>query len=329
MKRALLICYVNSYVGIGHLTRLLTLAKKLKKKIISEFLIFGNLIDRDDLNYFKIYNFSFQEKFIKTVKSVINKKYFDLIIFDIFPECKIDNLKSFFQELKNKNIFLISIDSLIKYSDFLNLIWVPSFNFDKSKIISSKCIVRSGWDTYLLQKKLTHKKWSKGNKVLILTGGSDAANLGKTLPKKLDNKLIINSELHWVKGPLSKYFDLPNNPRLKWIFHENVQQLDKLIVQSNYVITVFGVSFFEVLQYGIPTVVFPAFENKNQEDLKALEKEEIALIANTEDAAIEKLFELMNNSKLAKKLSINSHNKILKNGAEKLSEEIFLLLEKV
>ena len=154
MKRALLICYVNSYVGIGHLTRLLTLAKKLKKKIISEFLIFGNLIDRDDLNYFKIYNFSFQEKFIKTVKSVINKKYFDLIIFDIFPECKIDNLKSFFQELKNKNIFLISIDSLIKYSDFLNLIWVPSFNFDKSKIISSKCIVRSGWDTYLLQKKI-------------------------------------------------------------------------------------------------------------------------------------------------------------------------------
>lgn len=332
MKRALLICFVSPSVGIGHLTRLLALAKKLneKKKIIPEFLIFGNLIHSDDLNYFKVYNFSFKEDFLKTVNNISNKKKFNFIIFDIYPECKIINLKKFLEKLRKRNFFLISVDCLIEFSSILHLIWIPSFHFDKSKISNPECIVRYGWDTFLIQKRCNNKKWSKGNKVLILTGGSDVANLAKSLPKKLDNKLDINSELHWIKGPLSNRnsMSITQRTRLKWTFYENLKQLDELITQSNYVITVFGVSFFEVLQYGIPTVVFPAFKNKNQQDLKALEKEDVASIAKNEDMAVEKLCELMRNSELAKKLSFNSLNKMSKNGAEKFSEEIFLLPRK-
>ena len=90
---------------------------------------------------------------------------------------------------------------------------------------------------------------------LVLTGGSDISILRKTLPTHLDQTLHANSEVHWVKGPLSDNPILPEKRKLKWIFHDSPQQLDELIVDSNYVLTVFGVSFFEVLQYGIPTVV--------------------------------------------------------------------------
>jgi spore coat polysaccharide biosynthesis predicted glycosyltransferase SpsG len=169
--------------------------------------------------------------------------------------------------LKQQNIFIIGIDSLIEYCDILDLIWIPSFNFDINKHSNCKSLLRSGWDTYLIQKRLNHKKWRSGSKILVLTGGSDISNLGKTLPTQLDQILDKNSEVHWVKGPLSDDPILPERQKLKWIFHDAPQQLDELIVESNYVLAVFGVSFFEVLQYGIPTVVFSPYDKKDDKDL--------------------------------------------------------------
>ena len=45
MLKILLVCYVSPMIGLGHLSRLLALAQTLKKdkKIIPEFLIFGDL----------------------------------------------------------------------------------------------------------------------------------------------------------------------------------------------------------------------------------------------------------------------------------------------
>ena len=63
------------------------------------------------------------------------------------------------------------------------------------------------------------------------------------------------------------------------LFMMRPNNLMKLIVQSNYVLTVFGVSFFEVLQYGIPTVVFSPYDNKDDKDLSALSKEDVAIVA--------------------------------------------------
>ena len=82
--------------------------------------------------------------------------------------------------MKKQNIFIIGIDSLIEYCDILDLVWIPSFNFDTTKHSNCKSLLRSGWDTYLIQKRLNHKKWNPGSKILVLTGGSDVSNLGKT-----------------------------------------------------------------------------------------------------------------------------------------------------
>ena len=136
-----------------------------------------------------------------------------------------------------------------------------------------------------------------------------------------------NSELHWVKGPLSKDPYLPENCRLNWVIHDAPQQLDELIIQSNYVITVFGISFYEVLQYGIPTVVFSPYDNKDGEDLKALCKEEVASVADNSKLAVQELFKLMNNDKTANKYSVNALKKMSINGCTNLSKEICSLLD--
>ena len=240
---------------------------------------------------------------------------------------KISKLHELLIKLKQRNICIIGIDSLIEYCEILDLIWIPSFNFDIIKHSNCKSLLKSGWDTYLIQKHLHHKEWRPGSKILVLTGGSDIKNLGKTLPTQLDQILKNNSEVHWVKGPLSDDPILPEKQKLNWIIHDSPQQLDELIVQSNYVITVFGISFFEALQYGIPTVVFSPYDKKDNEDLKALSKEEVAIVTYNSEFAVKELLKLMIDDKMANKLSINSLNKMSISGASNLSKKIYSLIE--
>ena len=325
----LLVCYVNAEIGIGHLSRLLTIAETLKKdnKVIPEFLIFGELIKKNKLCKYKVYNFPFLDDFSDTIKNILKVNNFDSLIFDLHSKHNIENLGELFIQLRQDNIALISVDSLLEFCDILNLIWIPSFNFESNKYINCKSILKSGWDSLLIQKHFKHKDWSPGVRVLILTGGSDVSNLGEFLPTEIDQLLAKNSEINWVRGPFASMPNLPNKCRLKWIIHNAPEQLDELIVQSDYVMTVFGVSFFEVLQYGIPSVVFSPYGNKDNSELNALFKEDVAMVVNNPNFATEALVELMNNHEIAKVYSMNALKKMANNGTQNFSKEIYSLIE--
>ena len=329
MQKILLVCYVTPDIGIGHLSRLLALANNLKKdkKLIPEFLIFGNLIKKDELDNFKVHNYSLENDFALIIDKILKSNKFNLLVFDIIQNYIKNNLRELFIKLKQQNICLIGIDTLIDFCDILDLIWVPSFNFDVTKHSKCKSLLKSGWDTYLIQKHFKSKKWSSGPRVLVLTGGSDIMNLGKSLPNEIDQILDKNSEIHWVRGPFSKEPKIPKKRRLSWFIHYAPQQLDELIMQSNYVISVFGISFFEVLQYGLPTVVFSPYKNKDAKDLDALFKEEVAMVINNPKLVAGGLLKLMNDEKIAKKYSVNSVKKMSINGCKNLSNEISLLLK--
>ncbi|WP_415303505.1 hypothetical protein [Candidatus Pelagibacter sp. Uisw_090] len=328
--RVLLVCYVSADVGMGHLSRLIALAETLRKKynITAEFLIFGDLIKKKKLARFNVHNFLFTDIFTQAVESVLQTNDFKALILDLYSEHKINNLDNFFTKLKKKDICLIAIDSLIDYCNILDILWIPSFNFDCSKHANCAATLKSGWDSFLIQKQFDHKDWMSGFKVLILTGGSDISNLSRTLPMELDKLLDRRTEIHWVKGPFSSEPNLLKKPRLNWVIHNAPDKLDELIVQSNYVMTVFGVSFFEVLQYGIPTVVFSPYSNKDDRELEALAKEEVAMVAKNSESAVMGLIELMNNNTLAKNYSINALNKMSINGTESLSKKIYSLIKK-
>ena len=326
--RALLICYVSVSIGLGHLSRLLALAQALRKegKVQPEFLIFGDSIARDELDDFITHIFPLSDNFRTSVEKVIEVNNFETIVLDLYPKHDINNLGELFMRLKEYNISLVSIDSLIEYCNILDIMWVPSFNFDCGKHTDCTSVLKSGWDSFLIQKRLLNKDWTPGTKVLILTGGSDVSNLGKTLPMQLDKLLVKNTDVHWVRGPFSGSPNLPKKCRLNWIIHDAPEQLDELIVQSDYVMTVFGVSFFEVLQYGIPTVVFSPYGNKDNNELDALSKEGVAIVENNSKLAINSLIKLMNNDRLSKKYSINALKKMSINGVQNLSNEIYSLM---
>ena len=118
---------------------------------------------------------------------------------------------------------------------------------------------------------------------------------------------------------------IPKNSKLNWTIHDAPNRLDELINQSNYVLTTFGISFFETLQYGIPTAVFSPSEKKDQKELKALSKEKVASVANNYKLAVKALKKLINNNKIAREYSSNALRNMSTNGAENLSKTIYSL----
>jgi spore coat polysaccharide biosynthesis predicted glycosyltransferase SpsG len=328
MYRVLLVCHVSANIGLGHLSRLLALAAALRKdgRAQPDFLIIGDPIEKKEFASFNTNFLPISDNLVTSVKNYVELHESEVVVFDLFPmKDFVIDLGDLFIWLSERNIRMVGVDSLLEHCDILDLIWVPSFYFDPSKYDNCRCTLKSGWDSFLIQKRLPNKVWKKGTSVLVLTGGGDVARLGHTLPTQIDTLLNEQSEIHWVRGPYAEAPSLPGKPRLNWNIHNAPSQLDELIVQSDYVLTVFGVSFFEVLQYGIPTVVFSPYGSKDNSELTALADERVAVVAEDAKTAILNLINLMKNDDLAKACSEKALEKLSINGAQQLSESICLM----
>jgi spore coat polysaccharide biosynthesis predicted glycosyltransferase SpsG len=319
--RVLLVCYAGAHIGLGHLSRLLALAQALKKdsRVQVEFLVFGESVSKAGLNDFKTNFIPNSTGFLTSVTRFVTEET-TCVVFDLFAQDKIINLETLFIGLKTRDISIINVDSLTNYSHLLDLIWIPSFYFKANQALDYPDKIKYGWDCYLIQKNLLTPNWKPGTDVLVLTGGSDMTHLGQKLPDKIDNSLKAGTHIHWVRGPFAEPPNLPEQPRLTWSVYNSPDRLDELIVQSNYVLTVFGVSFFEVLQYGIPTVVFSPYEHQDPHEMVALAKENVAMVSQNVNIALNDLIELMNNNDIALTCSENALKKLSVNGSKQLSE---------
>ena len=329
MPKILLVCHASTDIGLGDLSRLTALAQSLESDgmVVPEILIFGDFFPKDGILNFSTHLFSLGDDFVTTVQKVVAAGDFNAVAFDLHASQDIKGFETLLFRLKNNDIRLIAIDSLLEFCNVLDLIWIPSFNFDISNHNNCKCIIKSGWDSYLIQKRFPTKEWAPGSNILVLTGGSDTTKLSRSLPEYLDKSLGNDVEINWVQGPFSEPPRLSNENHLNWIIHSSPSGLDELIVNSNYVLTVFGVALFEVLQYGVPAVVFSPYGNKDDPELRALSAQNIASIADNSLEAVDRLNSLIADDDLARSYSYNSLKKLAINGAQNLAKQIHLLLE--
>ena len=72
MFKILLVCFVGSRIGMGHLSRMLVLANTLRSTnvVIPEFLIFGDLVKKNELANFNIHNFPIEKKFVESIENI-------------------------------------------------------------------------------------------------------------------------------------------------------------------------------------------------------------------------------------------------------------------
>lgn len=328
-KNILLVCHADKSTGLGHLSRLLALAQSLRKinKLQLELLIFGEELKNKELDIFKVQWIPINNNLENTIKKNIKNNSFSLIVFDLYPKLLPDKFEKLLIWIKEKKIKIIGIDSLRNYINFLDFMWIPSFSLNMQNKYLESGKLKFGWDSLLIQKRQSKKAWKGGHRVLVLTGGSDNTELRNSLPAKLDSTLNSNYIVDWVQGPFSELPNIPSQPRLTWHVHKNITHLDDLIVKSGYALTVFGISFFEVLQYGIPTVVFSPYGNKDTDELEALSKEGVAMVAMKPSIAVRQLVEVMNNDLLAMEYSKKALKKLSVNGAQSLSEKIYSLVK--
>lgn len=329
MPKILLVCHAGADIGLGHLSRLTALAQSLESDgmVVPEILIFGDFFPQDGTLNFSTHLFSLADDFVTSVQKVVAAGDFNAIAFDLHASQDIKGFETLLFRFKNNDIRLIAIDSLLEFCNVLDLVWIPSFNFDISNHSNCKCIIKSGWDSYLIQKRFPTREWAPGSKVLVLIGGSDTTKLSRSLPEYLDKSLRNHVEINWVQGPFAEPPKLSNENHLNWIIHSSPSGLDELIVNSNYVLTVFGVSLFEVLQYGVPAVVFSPYGNKDDPELRALSAQNIASVADNSLEAVDRLNSLIADDHLARRYSYNSLKKLATNGAQNLAKQIHLLLE--
>jgi spore coat polysaccharide biosynthesis predicted glycosyltransferase SpsG len=327
MKHLLLVCHAAPTIGLGHLSRMLSLAHELRKdeELKVDFLIFGEFIEKAELEEYSVNYRGLEDDLITEIKATVESNRSDVVVFDLYPQAIPDNLGNLLGWLTDRGVGTVGVDSLIEYCDTVDLLWIPSFYFNKEAYNNCKATLRSGWDSFLLQKRLSNREWAHGKNVLILTGGCDIKNLNRTLPTHLDKLLVEDVSLHWVQGPFSSPPHLPKKQRLNWTTHSAPSSLDELIVQSNYVLTVFGVTFFEVLQYGVPSVVFSPYGEKDSEEMIALEKENVACVSANAETAIEDLERLMKNDQLAKNFSKIALEKMAVSGSQQLAKSVCLM----
>ena len=324
----LMVCHAGSGLGLGHLTRSIVVAKALQDQFNAsiQFLIQGEMFVKNDLEQFNNQFISLEQSVASLIQAINKIDQLDMVIFDLYPGHVPRDMEALLVNLRASGCKTIAIDGLVEYRSVLDLIFIPSFQFKPPVNLVNGAPIIFGWDCFLLDVQDTKIEWEKGQKVLALTGGSDTTELGKTWPTLLDQVLSEGTELHWVTGPFAQSPYLPDLPHISIHNHEAPDGLGSLMKASNYAVTVFGVSFFELLYYGVPTVVFSPYNGKDNSQLDAIAEAEVALVAKNEIEAADMLVDLMNNEACSRNLSKKAHDLLNPQGVIRLCKEIDRLL---
>jgi hypothetical protein len=250
-----------------------------------------------------------------------------VMLFDLAPQSTPSDLNKFLAAAKAANIKLVAIDGLLTHREQLDLMFIPSFRHPATpKQTQRGAKVVYGWDCLLLADIPNPLPWHSGPKVLVLTGGSDTTLLGRTWPTLINDRLPNGTEVNWVTGPFAKSPVWPQTPRIRMTQHLAPNGLQPLMSKTNYAVTVYGVSFFELLQLGVPTVVFSPYGEKDDPELQEIEQEGLAIVARDEKDATQKLTALMNNEELAAQLSGTAARRLKSQGVDRLCAEVKMLM---
>lgn len=322
---ALLVCQAGGDVGLGHLTRMLSLARALQDRAYAgaTVLIHGEPAQRVELELVAHAYVPFAEDLVAAVCTRAEKQRFDVVVFDLCPRYLPKQTEVLLQHLQKCGARLIAVDGLMDFGKLLDLIHIPSFFLSADKSVARDAPISYGWGNYLLTKmRQSRSSTSASRRVLVLTGGGDSGRLGDTLPGAMDEKLEPRAEIEWVRGPYAAQPQVPAQARLCWRVHSAPSDLNGLMGAAGFALTVYGVSLFELLQRGVPTVVLPVSDPAMRPELDALRRERVALVADTVAEALQMLGKLMRDVPLSRELSQRAREKVDGAGASRLAERI-------
>tara|TARA_R110002096_G_scaffold274610_6_gene468389 strand:+ start:156 stop:1928 length:1773 start_codon:yes stop_codon:yes gene_type:complete len=254
--KAVIVTESGPKVGMGHLMRMLVATAALQDYLGAnvKLIIKGAPLEIPDL---ALVNHSWiSELTTELWQEALENS--DLLIFDLKE--KLDTRFEKGPQL-SKKCMTVGIDLPMNDATSCDLVWLPTFFTENAETFAAND-VRVGWDCFLLKDSPLWRKCPDSpqqKKVLVLSGGSDAAGLGETLPEKMLRQLPADVRIDWVQGPYaSEPIVSCDDLRDRFNILFAPTDLPSLFSEYDAVMCVYGVSYFECLRAGIPTVVFDA-----------------------------------------------------------------------
>ena len=325
--RGLMVCQAGEGVGLGHLMRSIAAANALQQRCNAHiyFLVQGLAVDQQLVGNFSSQYITPQQDLNEAISQCVQLSGANVVVFDLLGTWVPPALPQTLFALSELKISLVAIDALPGCLNLLDLLFIPSFLEPVLWEQPAKKMVY-GWDCFLLNVQSPKGMLPKSKNVLVLTGGSDTTFLGGVWPALLNANLPENTKVDWVTGPFAPDPLWPSPLRIQIQNHNAPHGLAHLMCQTSYALTVYGVSFYELLFFGVPTVVFSPYGDKDNHDLQAVKSEGLALVANSQAHAVELLGTLMSDTALSNTLSSRAKAKMVTPGGHRLSDEVSLLL---
>lgn len=264
----------GSSTGMGHIFRTMHLARTFQNRFhwAVTFIVKKSQQSKDIIEERGYPVISLNEnlnvhKEASAVNRIARNHCFDVIVFDLKKRMGSDYFGTVKQGTQTKIVLIDNISS----SQDVDLIVLPIAHIDKKMIphaIRKKCYFGLDYlivsDSMLSSRK---KKISPSVKnILITMGGSDPANITLLVMKYLsrhskENPAIYQQlALHVVIGPSFKSRDtvfrfIKDNEFPTFTTHKDVVDLAPLLSHSDICIVSFGITTYECLVVGVPTLI--------------------------------------------------------------------------
>ena len=255
-------------IGLGHLSRMITLASFLKQRqravlfAINDFDYAKKRLAKEGFR-FEVNRFDSDEKF---VDYLIGKYKPDTLVID---EKQCYSKESLLKWQKTAKIIII--DHICKDCKVADKIIIPNAHFQPEKYPEFKNIFW-GWDWLLINKEVLklkpkEKLPEKINKIVITTDGSDPKGMLFRIIDKIKN---TNKEVLILIGDSFKYRERLEKLNLPENFKIEPYHPTKLL-EGDVAIITFGVSVYELIYLNMPVYCI-GHTKENEEGCRVLAK---------------------------------------------------------
>lgn len=326
-------------IGMGHVMRMLVLAKELKHTAEVNFICKADETGRYSAGVEKIKGDGFEVKLINEgniIEGIINIQKCekaDLLITDSYDvnEEYFNQLKKYFPKtayMDDVNICKINTDIIINQN-------INGFEHKYQTGSNTKPHLFIGSEYVLLREEFRNFKRNELNEkvenIMLTIGGSDDNYLSI---KIIDILKDINVNMHVVIGAAFKKELVEkicsyNDGAIKIHPHINAKMSEVMKI-SDMAISACGSTLYELSAMKVPTIGIVIAQNQEEVARCMSDKKMIInakdLINKNKEEFKECVLNLLNDFELRKSLIDNSSNCVNVNGAEKLTKEIMSLI---
>lgn len=273
----------NEVIGVGHLMRCITLAKKLEeRKHQTTFLVrkippsYAKILSENNISYVDIEDYSLEmsnelsdvDIDIKKTEKAIGKKYIDWLIVDSY-----DLGVEWERKIRNRVNRILAIDDIARSHEcdlLLDQNFPENHEYKIHDLVPMNCKVMLGPKYALLKDEFSLNKKNEDNisthdEALIFVGGGSNENYIKLILNAFENEALKNINLNLIVGPevsLEKIssIKLSRNGRLK--INKFQPGMAKFMKEADFFVGGCGSTSWERMCVGIPSIAITVAKNQ-------------------------------------------------------------------